>query len=194
MHLLTRSPFSDGSAEIDRESALRPEFVALANNTAPNRHRDPLSNDYLSTLGGVVNLVFQNYAINYYYYVGGDHPLSATEGRFPVEEFMVRDTITTACPSFRDPSDSIMRSFNKLMVRMGAYAATLPLSQIRDKMDPGLVVNSTVTGYLAGTQNVFHTDYRFFIGAAVVELICIALVVPTSVECSLQSPLSRQAN
>lgn len=40
-------------------------------------------------------------------------------------------------------------------------------------------VNATTTGYVTGTWSVFHTDYGFFAGAAIVQLICICLVAPT---------------
>lgn len=172
----------DGSATLDPESALRPKFVAFANNTAVNHDFNKNARDYVSTLGGVVAMVAHRYNAYLFYYTGGAHPLGNLAGYLPVEQYQTRDTIGHGCPSFdRNPKDDVIRAINKLMIRMGAHTATRPLSDFQDKIDPGLVVNPTVTGQLVGPHNVYHTEYAFFIGAAVVELVCIALVLPTLV-------------
>lgn len=48
-----------------------------------------------------------------------------------------------------------------------------------DTLDPGLEVNSAITGYLVGTQEVYHTNYWWFLGAAIFVIVCIALIAPT---------------
>ncbi len=46
-------------------------------------------------------------------------------------------------------------------------------------LEPGLTINSTIIGQVQGQRNVFHTDFSYFIGAALLELVCIAFVLPT---------------
>lgn len=41
------------------------------------------------------------------------------------------------------------------------------------------VKTTTTMGRLTGTESVYHTDYRFFAAAIIVELVCVALVAPT---------------
>ena len=83
------------------------------------------------------------------------------------------------CQTFTDPHNTVLASLNKLMVYAGAYAGTRDPSRLVGTLDPGLEVNSTITGYLVGDQNVFHTEYGFFVAAAIVELVCILLILPT---------------
>lgn len=46
-------------------------------------------------------------------------------------------------------------------------------------MDPGLPIHVTVPGEVIGQENVFHTNIHWFFAAAALELLCIALVLPT---------------
>lgn len=41
-------------------------------------------------------------------------------------------------------------------------------------------INSTVAGSVQGNHDVFHTSFKYFVAAAVVELVCIAFVLPVS--------------
>ena len=46
-------------------------------------------------------------------------------------------------------------------------------------MDPGLSTQKTITGLLEGDHGVYHTNFWYFLAAALVEVICIAFVAPT---------------
>lgn len=73
----------------------------------------------------------------------------------------------------------ILQSLNKLVFNVGAVAARQSQSYLKSRLDPGLVVNRTTTGYLQGHQNIFQTNLRWFAAAAAVEAICIVLILPT---------------
>lgn len=73
-----------------------------------------------------------------------------------------------------------MTEYNRLMVYVGALAAQEREGRkIEEALDPGLAVNTSIHGVYDGLQNVFETDYVFFVGAVVVELVCVALIAPT---------------
>ena len=65
------------------------------------------------------------------------------------------------------------------MVYIGAAAATEDEAYLSEHMDAGLSAQTSITGYLHGDHNVFHTAYWYFAGAAIVEVVCIALIGPT---------------
>ncbi len=64
---------------------------------------------------------------------------------------------------------------------MGAAAASNNASYLQSRLDLGMMdmVNQTVTASLQGHESVFSTAYSFFIGAAMLEIVCIALILPT---------------
>lgn len=43
----------------------------------------------------------------------------------------------------------------------------------------GVEVNSTANGYQIGMRNTYSTDCWFFLGAAIVEIVCILFMAPT---------------
>lgn len=53
------------------------------------------------------------------------------------------------------------------------------LEYLESRIDLGLPVHRTVTGYRTGNHAVFHTEYVYFIAAAVVEFLCLACILPT---------------
>lgn len=73
-----------------------------------------------------------------------------------------------------------MKDLNKLMFVTGVYAAMHEdHAWLETRLDPGLPLNTTVIGSVLGHHNVFETHYNWFIGAAIVEIVCILLVLPT---------------
>jgi hypothetical protein len=87
---------------------------------------------------------------------------------------------TSTCPSFRDPFDDAYASLNKAMIYAGAVAAQRNVSMQHDRFDPGWYEkHHTVQARVVGEHNVFRTDYWFFLGAVLVELVCIACILPT---------------
>lgn len=73
-----------------------------------------------------------------------------------------------------------MHLLNQIMFRIGVHAAHVyNSSYLASLMDPGLEVDTTIMGNITGSQKVFHTKYLYFVGAALVELVCIASILPT---------------
>lgn len=160
-----------------------PSLVALANNTGVNHTYDHYWSSHFSTLGGIQDYV----AIKWQSYVAytpstGNGVVIAlednTEGPLLQQQFYAPDA-RLQCPSYVDLLDFMMNEINKLMFYVGAAAAQEDQEYLEANLDPGLSAQSTVPGRLAGTVTVFHTDYWFFLGAAIVEVVCIALVLPT---------------
>ncbi|KAF7193218.1 hypothetical protein HII31_05444 [Pseudocercospora fuligena] len=77
---------------------------------------------------------------------------------------------------FTDPTDDILADMNNLMFRAGILAAQKSNSSSR--IDPGLTINQTLTATETLTLNVFHTDLRWFAGAAIFEILAILTIFP----------------
>ena len=75
----------------------------------------------------------------------------------------------------------MLADLNKLMVYAGMFAAKHDKSYLQANMDPGWAdaVHTTITGQHVGDQPVFHTNFHYFLAAALLELLCIALIAPT---------------
>lgn len=86
-----------------------------------------------------------------------------------------------SCPGWDDPSVDARIALNRLAVRFGAQAATHSASFLETHLDPGVVagVNSSTNGIRTGKEVVFQTDYLFFMGAAILELICVLPITLT---------------
>ena len=84
-----------------------------------------------------------------------------------------------SCPSFSDPTDDAIAALNKMMVYTGVKAASENSTYLDAAMDLGWPVNTTTVGAVVGNHNVYKSEFRFFIAAAVIEFVCIILVAPT---------------
>ena len=100
-------------------------------------------------------------------------------------QFAIRD-FESYCSSYADPSHYILGQLNEIMFRTGVYVANpynssllSTSSSVQRYLDPGMAVNTTVTGELIGNQSVYRTNFWYFLAAALVELTCIALISPT---------------
>ncbi|OQO02797.1 hypothetical protein B0A48_11080 [Cryoendolithus antarcticus] len=77
---------------------------------------------------------------------------------------------------FFDPTRDIIQNYNELMFRGALKVADW--SNLTSLMDPGLSPNQTMMANQTLTQNVFKSDYRWFAGATVLEVIVIMAVLP----------------
>lgn len=68
---------------------------------------------------------------------------------------------------------------NRLMFTFGAAAAKESPEYLMNRLDPGLSSESNVIASLQGDVSVYHTDYWFFFVAALIEVICIVIILPT---------------
>ena len=82
---------------------------------------------------------------------------------------------------FEDPTSDIIFTFNQLMFRgatMVAPRGPTPLPIHRSDLDPGVSVRQTVAALHIVTQNVFRSELKWFVGAAILELVTVLLILP----------------
>lgn len=159
-----------------------PILVALANNTAVDHSIDQNLGGHPSTLAGIVDALYTRYQAVIFYYTQYGALNSVAEGNNGYQQY-IKPTgqQNVKCLQFRDPREDVVQNMNKLMLLLGAVVATQEASYLEKNLDAGVEVNATTTGYILGARNEFHTDYWFFLGAAIVEAVCILLVAPTYV-------------
>jgi hypothetical protein len=157
----------------------RPTIIALANNSVVNRTVGSPDGERLATLGGIVDIHTASWAT----YVGMYSMTNFSEISVLNDPIYTRYmyNVESVCPQFRDPWDDVYGSINKAMVYAGAVAAKqYPTGLPKILMDPGYEdFMATILGSVVGDQLVFHTYYSFFVVAALVELVCIAVILPT---------------
>lgn len=125
------------------------------------------------TLGGLAEQSFERFdSVTTYYKKDGQY-IGASIGAGLSDSFQLSGD--AKCPGYRDPRPDYMASMNKLMVYTGMLAAQGVGEPNLTSLD-GYNIHNTVVGHNTGSHNVFHTNYRFFLGAALVEAICICLV------------------
>ncbi len=76
----------------------------------------------------------------------------------------------------KDPTSDIIGQLNELFFRAGLFAGTWP--NIRHLLDPGLSAEQAVPSVQTWKVNTFHSDLRWFAGAAVLQILTIMLVLP----------------
>ena len=88
---------------------------------------------------------------------------------------------TSDCaPAWKDPRDDVMASLNELLFRVGVdTAARYSEDYLKDRLDPGLEIKYNVTGVAASAVEMYHSDFRWYAGAASLELFCIFAILFT---------------
>ena len=168
--------------------AANPTIVALANNTQAN---SPLMNflgtyGHNSTLAGILSLAdLQWESMITFAHQPGDRSQIAvlTTDSSAATAFQIPyGGIQQRCPSFSNPHGEVLKNMNMLMVQAGAIMASQDSSVVADfesRTDPGTPpFRRTITGYRTGAHDVYHTNYMYFLGAALVEAFCVAFVAP----------------
>lgn len=78
-----------------------------------------------------------------------------------------------------DPMPVIMAGLNEIFFRGGIIAASSNLSDFTaSQIDPGLSVLQHVQGNVTSTVSVFQSRYRWWSGAAVIQVLCILAIAP----------------
>lgn len=165
---------------------MKPNILAIANNTAVSSAWNSDDLWYDSTLGGLVELFMGKWGSYEVQYNDMGQPATVEVNGILDEEF-AKDTYVEPCKSFKDPQPIVLSELNRLAFYSGAIMPQLingattsdPDGYFRSHLDAGLEVNSTIIGQLQGTETVFKTELIWFLAAAVVEGICIALILPT---------------
>ncbi|KAF2484919.1 hypothetical protein BDY17DRAFT_93733 [Neohortaea acidophila] len=159
-----------------------PELVAYANNTATDFTWSKERLAYPSTLAGVSEWMQAGLAAIMFYHVSDrDEGSLFTVGNQEALQYRIKGVGDTkvGCSLFRDPFDPMVRALNTLAVYFGAAAALETPEYLEGRLDPGISTENAVIGSVLGNVSVYHTDYWFFLGAAVLEVICIILILPT---------------
>ena len=168
--------------------AANPTIVALANNTQAN---SPLMNflgtyGHNSTLAGILSLAdLQWESMITFAHQPGDRSQIAvlTTDSSAATAFQIPyGGIQQRCPSFSDPHGEVLKNMNTLMVQAGTIMASQDSSVVADfesRTDPSTPpFRRTITGYRTGAHDVYHTNYMYFLGAALVEAFCVAIIAP----------------
>ncbi|KAK5175091.1 uncharacterized protein LTR77_000228 [Saxophila tyrrhenica] len=160
------------------DTSTPPRIIAFANNTHANMTIDPRFQAYPSTLGGLVGALTGAWrcSMTTYKERGAQQWLTSNK---PLYMRYAQNT-NGECPSFNDPLPDMLAELNKLMVYTGAIAGHEQIEDLQPRMDPGVAARTRTTaiGHKVGKLNVFQTDYWWFFGAALVEVICICFVAP----------------
>ncbi len=149
--------------------------VAQVNTTLQQQNQT-----YPSTLGGIVQIAFATFDSEVILWTESTGALEVEQINAPISDEYLESYVDGATVTFHDPSNNILQSLNRLMFYMGAHVA-----QVKDKaffetyIDPGLDVNTTITGLLDTQEEVYKTDLIWFLAAAVIEGVCILLVLIT---------------
>ena len=164
-----------------------PRIVAIANNTAVSHritkqsygvHKSTLAAS-VSMASARVGCLMQVLSLNgtlQVAYLGYNKAV-----QWIIQDKTAVESHNGACETYRDPLSDVMASLNTAMVYNGAFAAKASRDDLRGNLDPDLLdsVNTTVIGQVIGQHNVFHSNYWWFFGAVVVELVCILTLIPT---------------
>jgi hypothetical protein len=62
--------------------------------------------------------------------------------------------------------------------RVSASTNSTYQSDLQSRMDPGMFMHSTVNGTIEGSHPVYETNFIYFMAAAVVEVIVVAVLIP----------------
>jgi hypothetical protein len=156
-----------------------PRIIAISNNAHVNHSADPRVAPIPSTLGGILDIHKQRW--------------QSTISTYIVDGVFTQTSLTTSayapyqqdpaaqCESYSDPHEDMLTTLNRAMIYAGALAGAKDREYLETRLDDGLIdlVNTTTIGYVSGKHQVFHTDYWWFLGAAIVEIVCVAFILPT---------------
>lgn len=165
------------------DKPIKPRILAFANNTQVARRVDPKWNFYPSTLAGIVHIASVKWASYSFVFGLGDQLTWRIVNPQIVDQF-VKYVIPNRCDSYSDPREQVLESMNELMFYEGALNPIIQPGVTTQEwynsvLDPGLNVSTTVTGHVEGAHEVYDTDLSYFLAAAIIEMICVALILPT---------------
>lgn len=156
-----------------------PLFFAFANNTQVDHTMSKEVGGHPSTLAGIVDAMTSEYDTWVTFYKTSPSPLEPFLVNSISQQFVLANS--SRINSYSDPFDMLVQRLNQLMLYMGgAIGAHYDQDYYNTHyMDPGLSVHAVVDATLQGMVSVYHTNYYWFLGAALIELTCIAVVALT---------------
>lgn len=178
----------------------KPRFVAWSNNTAINSKTNEeyslaivpgiqMQANYNSTFSGVVFVGSARYSTRttflpiawpYHPNIGDVSPWMHSH----TVDYIDFNRGNACIPAWIDPFEDLMSGLNELAFRIGVHTArrdfrTELLSQKYTPLDPGVQIAYPAPGVLVSNVNVFKVDYLFFFGAALVQLVCVLVIMYT---------------
>ena len=157
-------------------------FVHLANNTQP-LNEETFQKKQLQTLDAITLwlsiFINANASVVLNEAAGSDAIYNPDPATYNVQVFKHIDTSVDQGIDdmvFVDPMPGIVFKYNQLMFREAAKVAYW--ANATELLDRGVSVNQTVQANQTLTRPVFRSDLRWFIGAAVFELVTVLLILP----------------
>lgn len=134
-------------------SPVVPRILAIANNTKIDKEYHRPLTGHNSTLAGIVNLVYGRWYTHVTRYpTGPNRDVTGVSVGSSFQQYTLPGP-TSECDSFRDPTNDVIESMNKLMVYAGAHVA------LQSPDDPDSLTQ--IDGYPVGTQPVFSSHYGY---------------------------------
>ena len=137
---------------------------------------------YPATLASIVQLVNSRWS-SYVVFDSSGREIANNEG--VTTEFTI-PVYPDMCPSYSDPLEHVLQSMNELMFYLGAILPPMYITggpsfeeYYREGLDPGQTPNATTLADPMGRQEIFETNLHWFVAAAVIEVVCVALILPS---------------
>lgn len=153
-----------------------PSIVTVAEN-APVNHT-AIDGSHSSTLAAIVMMLVAEWT-SYVVYRDGNGQGIIPWIYGPQTSLLYNTQDGSACASFEDPLPDLLSDMNRAMIYLGWLALNNVAQPNLTTLDPGVKVDTTVKGQVTGYHTIYRTNYWYLFGAALVELVCIALVAPT---------------
>lgn len=138
-----------------------------------------------STLSGIATGLYLDHGVlaRLWSNVAGDTP-SITPTNTRIYEYIANydewSNGEACAPRWSSPQDDILAAANEMMFRVGYQTVQqYDASWFEGKLDPGVITRHNVTGTPISPINVFVTDYRYYAGAVVLEVVTILAILVT---------------
>ena len=104
-------------------------------------------------------------------------PVESTFSSFALNYVEITPGLEPCTFTSRNPMDDMITVLNDLLFRSGLVAGSW--ANITDLLiDSPFPVHQTVQGTITRDENVFHSDIRWFVGAASIQILTIILILP----------------
>ena len=137
---------------------------------------------YPATLASIVQFVTSRWS-SYVVFDSSGRGIAHNEG---VTTEFTTPVYPDICPSYSDPLEHVLQSMNELMFYLGAILPPMYINggpsfeeYYREGLDAGQTPNATTLADPVGRQEIFETNLHWFIAAAVIEVVCVALILPS---------------
>lgn len=171
----------NGSIEVDYA---KPAFVAWANNTSNFVGRTDVEQEINSTLAGVartLQVLYDQVSALAIMTQNGETVITYRQPTQFSESLVINgeelDSSQEHLPLYRQPFDKLRAAMNEIVFRTAIHARkSFDDDTLLGWMDPGLTLPSTLNAKRVDLIPKHMINWWFFWGAAILQMICIALV------------------